>query len=352
MVGVTLRGVSKSFGSTRVLHRVDADIEPGSFAVLVGPSGCGKSTLLRLIAGLEEVTTGTIHFGDRDVTALPPRDRDLAMVFQSYALYPHMTVRDNLAFGLRLRKEPPAVIRERVDEAAKMLGLIREITSAPIRYAIATHYHADHILGLQVFEGAGAEILGPTGSREYLEGLGKERLEERRFSLDPWVNDQTRLVWPTRWVESELKLELGGIQLTVTPQGAAHSKGDLTVYVEPDRVLFAGDLIFEGRTPFLGDANSRRWLENLEQMQTTGVAALVPGHGPAAMRPTEAIGATRDYLAYLREQMGAGVAELQGFDDTYSGVDWSRFANWPAFEEANRRNAYQVFLSMEAELFK
>ncbi|MCB1866698.1 MAG: MBL fold metallo-hydrolase [Chromatiales bacterium] len=236
--------------------------------------------------------------------------------------------------------------------AAKMLGLIREITSAPIRYAIATHYHADHILGLQVFEGAGAEILGPTGSREYLEGLGKERLEERRFSLDPWVNDQTRLVWPTRWVESELKLELGGIQLTVTPQGAAHSKGDLTVYVEPDRVLFAGDLIFEGRTPFLGDANSRRWLENLEQMQTTGVAALVPGHGPAAMRPTEAIGATRDYLAYLREQMGAGVAELQGFDDTYSGVDWSRFANWPAFEEANRRNAYQVFLSMEAELFK
>ena len=123
MVGVTLRGISKSFGSTRVLREIEADIPSGAFAVLVGPSGCGKSTLLRLIAGLEEVTTGTIHFGDRDVTRLPPRDRDIAMVFQSYALYPHMTVRKNLAFGLELRKEKPAVIAERVAEAARVLGL-------------------------------------------------------------------------------------------------------------------------------------------------------------------------------------------------------------------------------------
>ncbi len=123
MVGVTLRGVSKRFGETPVLHDIHAQIPSGAFAVLVGPSGCGKSTLLRLIAGLEEVTQGTIHFGDRDVTTLPPRERDLAMVFQSYALYPHMTVRKNLAFGLELRKQDPAVIRERVDEAAQMLGL-------------------------------------------------------------------------------------------------------------------------------------------------------------------------------------------------------------------------------------
>ncbi len=123
MVGVTLRGVSKSFGETKVLHEIDAEIPSGSFAVLVGPSGCGKSTLLRLVAGLEEVTTGTIRFGERDVTSLAPRDRDIAMVFQSYALYPHMTVRDNLAFGLQLRKESPAVIAERVEEAAKILGL-------------------------------------------------------------------------------------------------------------------------------------------------------------------------------------------------------------------------------------
>ncbi|MCX4246737.1 ABC transporter ATP-binding protein [Paraliomyxa miuraensis] len=131
MVGVSLRGVSKSFGETKVLHEIDAEIPSGAFAVLVGPSGCGKSTLLRLIAGLEEVTTGTIRFGERDVTALPPRDRDIAMVFQSYALYPHMTVRDNLAFGLRLRKEDPATIAARVDEAARMLGLDKLLDRHP-----------------------------------------------------------------------------------------------------------------------------------------------------------------------------------------------------------------------------
>jgi ABC-type sugar transport system ATPase subunit len=131
MVGVSLRGVSKSFGQTKVLHEIDAEIPAGAFAVLVGPSGCGKSTLLRLIAGLEEVSTGSIRFGERDVTSLAPRDRDIAMVFQSYALYPHMTVRENLAFGLRLRKEDPAVIRERVDEAAKMLGLEKLLERHP-----------------------------------------------------------------------------------------------------------------------------------------------------------------------------------------------------------------------------
>lgn len=123
MVGVSLRSVTKHFGDTQVLHGIDAEIEAGAFAVLVGPSGCGKSTLLRLLAGLETVSSGTIHFGDRDVTSLAPRERDLAMVFQSYALYPHMTVRDNIAFGLRLRKLDPAAIATRVDEVADMLGL-------------------------------------------------------------------------------------------------------------------------------------------------------------------------------------------------------------------------------------
>ena len=123
MVAVTLRGVSKSFGSTQVLHDVDAEIPEGAFAVLVGPSGCGKSTMLRLIAGLEEVSAGSILFGDRDVTTLAPRERDIAMVFQSYALYPHMSVRDNLAFGLKLRKTDAATIERRVEDAAKTLEI-------------------------------------------------------------------------------------------------------------------------------------------------------------------------------------------------------------------------------------
>jgi sn-glycerol 3-phosphate transport system ATP-binding protein/multiple sugar transport system ATP-binding protein len=123
MARVTVSALGKRFGETRVLEAIDLAIADGAFAVLVGPSGCGKSTLLRLLAGLEEADTGAIRFGDRDVTRLEPRDRDVAMVFQSYALYPHLTVRDNLAFGLKLRKADPAEIERRVAEAAEMLGL-------------------------------------------------------------------------------------------------------------------------------------------------------------------------------------------------------------------------------------
>lgn len=123
MTAVHVQSVTKRFGETTVLHGIDATIPQGAFAVLVGPSGCGKSTLLRLIAGLEQVTAGSILFGEQDVTPLPPRDRDIAMVFQSYALYPHMTVRDNMAFGLQLRKTDPATIEARVSEVAKTLDI-------------------------------------------------------------------------------------------------------------------------------------------------------------------------------------------------------------------------------------
>ena len=117
------RGIKKAFGTTSILKGVDLEIPEGSFAVLVGPSGCGKSTLLRLVAGLEQADEGTIAIADRDVTRLPPRDRDIAMVFQSYALYPHLTVRENLKFGLELRGTPKAEIDKRIDEASTMLGL-------------------------------------------------------------------------------------------------------------------------------------------------------------------------------------------------------------------------------------
>ena len=118
------RGVTKSFGNTKILRGVDLEIPEGSFAVLVGPSGCGKSTLLRLVAGLEQADEGTITLADRDVTNLPPRDRDVAMVFQSYALYPHLTVRDNLEVRARAARRPRrAEIETRLEEASTMLGL-------------------------------------------------------------------------------------------------------------------------------------------------------------------------------------------------------------------------------------
>lgn len=123
MASLTLRSVRKKLGANEILRGIDLEVEDGELVVLVGPSGCGKSTLLRTIAGLETPDTGEVHIGDREVTRLAPRERDVAMVFQSYALYPHLTVRDNLAFGLKLRGEPPAAIAARVDEVGRMLGL-------------------------------------------------------------------------------------------------------------------------------------------------------------------------------------------------------------------------------------
>jgi multiple sugar transport system ATP-binding protein len=131
MASVTLRGVRKSFGSTEVVHGVDVDIADGEFCVLVGPSGCGKSTLLRMIAGLEEISDGEIRIGSRVVNRVPPKERDIAMVFQNYALYPHMTVYENMAFSLKLAGRPGGELRGRVAEAAQILGLSEYLQRYP-----------------------------------------------------------------------------------------------------------------------------------------------------------------------------------------------------------------------------
>ena len=123
MADVAIRELRKSYDAVEVIHGLDLDVADGSFVVLVGPSGCGKSTLLRMIAGLEEITSGAIAIGGRRVNDLPPSERDIAMVFQNYALYPHKTVRRNMAFALRLRRLPQAEIQAKVERAAEILGL-------------------------------------------------------------------------------------------------------------------------------------------------------------------------------------------------------------------------------------
>src|SRR5689334_3088582 len=123
MATVDIRNVRKSFGNFEVLHGVSVDISDVEFVVLVGPSGCGKSTLLRMLAGLENISAGEIAIGGRVVNLVPPKDRDIAMVFQNYALYPHMTVRQNMAFSMKLAKAPAAVMESEVQRAAAILGL-------------------------------------------------------------------------------------------------------------------------------------------------------------------------------------------------------------------------------------
>ena len=232
-----------------------------------------------------------------------------------------------------------------------LLEKIRQLTEEPVVRVIVSHYHADHIYGLQVFEDLDAEILAPAGSGKYLASEhAMERLEDRRFTLDPWVNDATRLVYPDRYLGEGLQFHLGDVEFVVTVVGNAHSDGDLVLFVEPDRVLFSGDIIFEGRVPFLGDSNTRHWVQILERMEKEQLVALVPGHGGVAEKPNEAISLTRRYLVYLREKMGRAVDEFVPFSEVYDETDWTGFDQLPAFEETNRRNAYQVYLSMEAEM--
>lgn len=234
--------------------------------------------------------------------------------------------------------------------ASKMIRLLREVTEQPIKRVIMSHYHADHLYGLQLYKEIGAEIYAPKGALEYLQApQAAERLEERQFSLDPWVNEKTYLVTPEHIIDSSITQQMGDVTMHINYLGGAHSEGDLTLLVEQDRVLYSGDIIFEGRVAFLGDADTRYWLQTLEKMETSGLAGLIPGHGPAAQDPTTAISQTRRYLAYIRQVMGNAVEEFVPFAEAYAAADWSEFEKLPAFDEANRRNAYQVFLSMEQE---
>ncbi len=131
MAQVVLQGITKTFGDLTAVDNINLTVEDGKFTVFVGPSGCGKTTTLRMVAGLEEITAGDILIGDRVVNRVPPKDRDIAMVFQNYALYPHMDVYNNMAFGLKLRKTPKKEIDRRVKEAAQLLGIEEKLKSKP-----------------------------------------------------------------------------------------------------------------------------------------------------------------------------------------------------------------------------
>lgn len=235
--------------------------------------------------------------------------------------------------------------------AHMLLGLIRTKTDQPVKRVYTSHYHADHIYGLQVFKEAGAVIYAPKGANDYLESeTAAERLDERRFSLEPWVDESTILVPPDKLIESSSSFSIGDKRITINYQGKAHSDGDLIMLVEPDNVLFSGDLIFEGRIPFIGNGDTAHWLQTLEKLETSGLHALVPGHGPASFDPAATLSLTRRYLQFMRDTFTAGVEDLMSFDEIYAQTDWSQFEHLPTFSDGNRINAYQVFLSLEQEL--
>lgn len=231
---------------------------------------------------------------------------------------------------------------------ARLLKEIQKVTSLPIRYVVVSHYHADHIYGLQVFKELGAKIIAPQGAKLYLNSaVADNLLNTRRFELSPWVNDSTYLVVPDQYIDKNTEFTLGGITFKINLLGNAHSQGDLTLLVEPDNVLFSGDLIFEGRIPFVGQANIINWLKALDNMREVNVAAVLPGHGPLANDPNSLINLTYGYLSLLKTSMQAAAKNWTPFAEAYSAVDWTKYQSLPAFKAANRRNAYNVFLFME-----
>ena len=231
-----------------------------------------------------------------------------------------------------------------------MINAIGKITNKPVKRVIVTHYHADHFYGLQAFKKIGAEVWAHRSARDYLEGgEGAARLEQRRKDLSPWVDLDTRLIPPDVWLDADKTFTLGGMRFEIVHLGPAHAPDDIIIIVGNSGVIFTGDILFTGRIPFVGEADSKRWLETFSRLLEKKPRIMVAGHGAPSREPAKDLMLTRDYLVFLRQSMGRAVEDFVAFDEAYAKTDWSRFASVPAFEAANRINAYGTYLLMEKE---
>jgi len=235
--------------------------------------------------------------------------------------------------------------------AQELLREIHRVTPQALRYVVVTHYHADHIYGLQTLVQAGAKVIGHASAREYLNSdTAQRRLEASRIDLAPWIDANTQLVPADQWLDTqESQFRLGSIDFVVDHVGPAHTPEDVVVFVPQLGVLFAGDLFFQGRIPFVGQADSRLWIQALNRLMKYQPKIVIPGHGPASTNPMVDMTMTRDYLLYLRKTMGEAAKNMEPFEEVYAKTDWSRFESIPLFRVANRMNAYNTYLLMEQQ---
>ncbi len=227
---------------------------------------------------------------------------------------------------------------------------ISRVTGEPIRRVILTHYHADHFYGLAAFKEAGAEVWAHKAAREYLEsGEAERRREQRARDLFPWVSDKMALVAPDRWLDEDTGFTLGRVRFEIHHLGPAHSPEDVIIVLPGEGVVFSGDILFAGRIPFVGEADSRQWLVRIARLLEMKPRIMITGHGEVSRDPAKDLALTRDYLVCLRAIMGKAVEDFVPFEEAYAKADWSRFEKVPAFDAANRINAYGTYLLMERE---
>lgn len=233
--------------------------------------------------------------------------------------------------------------------AKKLVSLIKQVTKQPVKLVIVSHYHADHYYGLEVFKALGAKIWAHQNVKGVIgTDAAKQRFQQRKEALFPWVDDNTKLLEPDRYLTGNSHFDMGGLHFVLSYVGPAHSDEDLVMLVKQDGVLYAGDLVFLGRIPFVGDADAAAWSRALDKLLAMKPRVLVPGHGPASTKPAADLVFTRDYLNYLRSSMSKAANDLVPFEEAYAKTDWNRYRKVPAFNEANRANAYNQYLRLEA----
>lgn len=234
--------------------------------------------------------------------------------------------------------------------AKRLVAQIAKITPKPITHLIVTHYHADHIYGLQTFKALGVQLIAHRAALEYLNSdTARLRLQASRQELAPWIDASTRLVEADDWLTGPKVLTVGGVRFEISPVGPAHTPEDLVVYLPSEKVLFAGDLVFRSRVPYVGQADSRHWITALDSLLKFDTSVIVPGHGALSSEARKDMQLTRDYLTYLRTTMGQAAKNLEPFDEAYKATDWSQFEHLPLFRVANRMNAYNTYLLLEHE---